>query len=59
MGHNRTVAAFNERGWFHVKTGPQEFEWQKICEKGNLLARQGEDTWHDDHAAVMLELGHG
>jgi hypothetical protein len=53
------LAAFNARGWFFIKTAPKVFEWQKLCPEGRLLARQDGPEWHDDHAAAMLELGHG
>ena len=35
-------------GWDFVPTGPNEWEWVKFDNAGNVCAREGSKTWHED-----------
>jgi hypothetical protein len=50
----------NDRGWTYELAPPlANARWVKRCTAGELVASQGDPVWHDDHHAIMAELGHG
>lgn len=60
MGHARVLRMLNDRGWTYELAPPlANARWVKRCTAGELVASQGDPVWHDDHHAIMAELGHG
>ncbi len=60
MGHQRVTEAFERRGWAYEMAPPLASpRWVKRCPAGEMVACQGDTVWHNDHLAVMLEVGHG
>lgn len=60
MGHARVLRMLSDKGWTYELAPPLAGpRWVKRCPEGKLVAHQGDPYWHDDHTAIMMELGHG